>query len=266
MTYRRLPFDQYFIDTSEDFQKTGRVRAKIEYIGVEYTCDPEKHPIEHLLGIRHEVNYAFWYDEERDVIQIHFQKTNSKSDWFANIFEFASKYYDAFPFEGELVTLRVHRGWGDMYKAIKHIIRDQWQALHLAHPQAETEIIGWSLGSGQAMLCCQDLNYNFGIRPYLYTYGSVRPFKARPTERALLERYLNSICRKCCNFANRNDIVTYLPPFPGFRMILRREIGREAISLGKLLNPKLYHTSYHMKELYRRPKHRGENQAQDTGL
>ena len=46
---------------------------------------------------------------------------------------------------------------------IKHDVRDKWKELHEQHPDAETEILGWSLGSGLATLCCQDLNYNFGV-------------------------------------------------------------------------------------------------------
>ena len=98
---------------------------------------------------------------------------------------------DAIVFEDEPLQLRVHHGWGAMYRTIKKDIRQAWQDLKQAHPEADTEIIGWSLGSGQAILCCQDLNYNFGVKPHLFTFGSVRPFKSVPTNAQRMRRYLD---------------------------------------------------------------------------
>lgn len=247
MAYRRLPFEQYFINTSEDFNGTGKSTFRVTYTAVTY-CSGS---LQKALGLQHEMNYEIHYEPDRDVIQINFQRTLGFSDWFANIAEFSSRYYDAIEFEGQPLQLRVHHGWGNMYRSIKHDIRDQWTALHEAHPDAETEILGWSLGSGLATLCCQDLNYNFGVRPYLYTYGSVRPFRARRSEARRMHRYLRSVCGDCWNFANINDIVTYMPPFRGFMMVNRVEIGQaEKKTLGRLLKPWVYHTTYDRRELY----------------
>ena len=173
MAYQRLPYEEYFINTSEDFTHTGRATYPVRYTAVKYNTTK----FWKVFGISHEVNYEIHYEPDRDVIQMHFQRTLDAVDWFANIFEFASRYYHAIDFEGEHLQLRVHHGWGDMYVAIKHKVRDQWKELHDAHPTAATEILGWSLGSGIACLACQDLNFNFGVKPYLYTFGSVRPFK-----------------------------------------------------------------------------------------
>ena len=247
MEYRRLPFAQYFINTSEDFNGTGRSTFPIQYTAVTYVSGS----LQKALGLQHEMNYEIHYEPDRDVIQINFQRTLGFSDWFANIVEFSSRYYDAIDFEGEPLQLRVHHGWGNMYRSIKHDVRDKWRALHEAHPDAATEILGWSLGSGLATLCCQDLNYNFGVRPYLYTYGSVRPFKAVRANRERMERYLSSVSAECWNFANINDIVTYMPPFRGFMMVNRVEIGQaEKKTLGRLLKPWVYHTTYDRSELY----------------
>lgn len=131
-----------------------------------------------------------------------------------------------------------------MYRTIKHEIRHGWLELHEKYSTAYTEIIGWSLGSSQAILCAQDLNYNFGLKPYLYTFGSVRPFKGTKKNKKLLAKYLSSLCTECYNFANRNDIVTYMPPFRNFCMISRVDLGDAKISIKKLLNPFVYHTSY----------------------
>jgi len=247
MTYRRLPFEQYFINTSEDFNHTGNATYTVEYTAVSYSCNP----LEKLLGMNHEVNYEIHYEPDRDVIQIHFQKTNGRADWFANVAEFSSKYYDAIEFEGQPLQLRVHHGWAEMYKTIKRLIREEWKTLHDAHPEAETEVIGWSLGSGQATLCCQDLNYNFGAKPILITFGSVKPFKSLRSNREQMERYLATVCKECWNFANINDIITYMPPFRGFGTIRRVNVTeKKRITVARLLNPYYYHTIYDRKKLY----------------
>ncbi len=249
MDYHRLKFSQYFIDNSEDYNHTGLARRKIDYKAVSYECDTW---FEKLMKIKHEVNFDIWYEEERDVIQINFQKSNGRSDWFANIFEFSSRYYDSIEFDGKMLQLRVHHGWAEMYKTIKHEIRDQWKALKDEHPDAYTEIIGWSLGSGQAILCAQDLNYNFGVKPYLYTFGSVKPFKATLLNYMQMRKYMRSICEQAQNFANINDLVTYMPPFYGFMMPHRVNVGFDPRTLLRLLNPNHYHTIYDQGLLYAR--------------
>ena len=241
MGYYRLPFEQYFINTSEDFNHKGTVTYPINYTAVEYSTTA----LERLLGIGHEVNYEIHFEEERNVIQLNFQRTVGFSDWVANVGEFAVKYYDSIKFEDQQLQLRVHRGWGDMYLTIKREIRKQWYLMHQDHPDAETEIIGWSLGSGQAILCAQDLSFNYGIKPHLFTFGSVRPFKCVRENADLMKRYLASLCSECWNFADVNDIITYMPPFRGFEMINRVDVGTNLRrSIFRLVNPWRFHTGY----------------------
>ena len=248
MAYSRYGFTQYFIDNSEDYNKTGKATRQIHYSTVSYHCNR----LEELFKLNHEMNYEISYDKIRNVIQINFQKTSGISDWFVNIFEFSDKYYDAIDFRGHKLQLKVHHGWGEMYKSVKRTIREEWKKLHDENPDAETEIVGWSLGSALAILCSQDLNYNFGVRSHLITFGSVRPFAASKKDRLILKKYLHTVCKECYNFANINDIVTYMPPFRQFTMINRVEIGQsERKTIRRLLKPTVYHTIYDREELYR---------------
>ncbi|MCQ2417900.1 MAG: hypothetical protein MJ071_08855 [Oscillospiraceae bacterium] len=259
MEYKRLKFSQYFIDTSNDYNQTGKSRRKISYQQLHYQCNS----LEGAFHMHHEMNYDVYYDAERDVIQINFEDSNGLSDWYANIAEFSDKYYDSIVFEGKKLQLRVHHGWGEMYKSIKHILRREWSALHQEHPTAHTEIIGWSLGSGQAVLCAQDLNYNYGIRPYLYTFGSVRPFRHTFFNKERMLRYLSSICTKCYNFGNVNDIVSYMPCFYGFTNINSVRVGLERRSIRRLLNPRRYHTIYDTPAFYTEANIRANNKIAD---
>ncbi len=66
-----------------------------------------------------------------------------------------------------------------------------------------------------------------------------------------MREYLGSICSECWNFADINDIITYMPPFRGFQMINRVDLGtRYRRSIFRLLNPYRYHTGYDNAELY----------------
>ena len=247
MLYRRLPFREYFINTSEDYTHTGEATRQIRYDSFRYYSSR----LQRAIGLAHEVNYDVHYENDRDVIQLNFQRTLDKTDWVANIFEFSSKYYTAIDFKGEPLQLRVHHGWGNMYKAIKDAVRKRWKRLHDKHPNAHTEILGWSLGAGIACLAAQDLNYNFGVKPYLYTFGSVRPFKAAHKDRSRLREYLDTICTECLNFSDVNDLISYMPPFRGFTMINRVNVGLTMKkSLIKLLHPLKYHIHYDTEALY----------------
>ena len=247
--YQRLPYEEYFINTSEDYTRTGRVTYPVKYTAVKYNTTK----IGKLLGIAHEVNYEIHYEPDRNVIQLNFQRTQGQIDWIANVFESASRYYDAIEFEGEPLQIRVHHGWGTMYLAVKKQVREKWAELHDAHPDAATEIIGWSLGSAVACLCCQDLNYNFGVKPYLYTFGSVRPFRCKLGNKKRMHRYFSTLYTECANFADINDLISYLPPFVGFTMIRRVNVGTDLTrSFFRLIHPMLYHIHYDKPELYRK--------------
>jgi len=245
MEYEKLPFPQYFIDTSDDYNDTGKARYKIKYEQVIYIY-------------KNQVVCADWemhYEPDRNVIQINFEETDGKIDWFVN-FMFVEKYYDTFIWEGKKITLRVHGGWAAMYKAMKHKVRNKLAYLLELYPSAEVEVVGWSLGSGQAMLCAQDIFYNFGIRSHLITYGSVNPFKTNIFNRRKIRKYLKSCCKEVYNFSHKCDIVTYLPfRLLGFIKIKRVNLGHYGIFwLFKLFNPLKYHTHYDDEELYEKIK------------
>lgn len=231
MDYKRLPYEQYFIDTSQNVHGTDTVRNVVKYKSVTFDAN-------------HHAEYCVLYDKERDVIQIHFEKTNGKQDWKDN-FDFPKQLYDTFEWQGKEIKLYVHDGWGNMYHALKHDMHVDFEKLRKKHPEAKVEVIGWSLGSALAQLCVQDLNYRYGITSYCYTYGSVKPyfFKDKTTR-----HYIDSCYEECLNFYHRSDIVAYQPPFPGYHMIAAKPFGKYCPIA--LLDPWKYHTLYNEPEWY----------------
>lgn len=242
--YKRLPFEQYFIDQSlglylneEEKAAGAKPRFEVPYKEVKYKC---RH------GYDHNTYYAVVYDEERKVIQIYLKETSSKSQWRAN-FNFPDTYYDRFQFEGKDIQLKVARGWCDLYCAIKHNIRDEYKALFDKYGKREVEIIGWSLGSATAQLCAQDLFFNYGIKAHVFTYGSVKPFCGKDKD---MREYISKCYAECYNFRDCNDIVGYLVPLPGYFAIRHYTVAQDKFNLFKLFKPNKYHTEYSKSKLY----------------
>ena len=52
MSYRRLPFEEYFINTSEDYTHTGKVTYPVHYTAVPYNTTK----LGKLLGIHHDMS------------------------------------------------------------------------------------------------------------------------------------------------------------------------------------------------------------------
>lgn len=133
-----------------------------------------------------------------------------------------------------------------MYHALKHDMHVDLEKMMKEHPDADVEVIGWSLGSGLAQLGEQDINYRYNIKPYVYTFGSVKPFWY--TDK-ITAAYLQSTFEVGYNFCHKSDIVTYQPPFPCWHMLNRVDLGK--FHPVGLFDPWKYHTHYDDEKLYK---------------
>ena len=80
-----------------------------------------------------------------------------------------------------------------------------------------------------------------------------------------MHQYLSTLCTDCENFADVNDVISYMPPFRGFTMIRRVNVGTEQKrSFLKLLHPLRYHVHYDRPELYRRLSDREAEQTNES--
>ena len=234
MDYKRLNFEDYFIICSRNWngRTTNLELAKYEHIPYSYR------------GKEYLAEYLVRFDAARNCIQVIFEQTSSKSDWRVN-FNFASKIYDKFTFDGKLIQLKVHRGWGGMWLVCQQTVRTKIAALLEEHPDCFVEVFGWSLGSGLAQLCAEDIYFKFGIKPYLYTYGSVKPFFGKDTY-----NFVKSCCAEAYNFYDHCDIVGYMVPFWGWKAINHCMVKLEDFSITKLFKPNIYHRYYDVPEQY----------------
>lgn len=235
MQYQRLNFEDYFTICSRNTNNldTDLEIANYESIDYEYK------------GKKYTVDFQVRFDEPRNCLQVILQETSGKMDWLAN-FSFPAKIYDKFTFEGKIIQLKVHRGWGTMWLACQKAIRAQVVKLLAEHPGCYVEVFGWSLGSALAQLAAEDIYFKFGIKPYLYTYGSVKPFYGKDTY-----NFVKSCCEAAYNFYDHCDIVGYMVPFFGWRAINHCKVKLEKFSLIKLFKPQIYHTQYDVRGQYK---------------
>lgn len=230
--YKPLPFEDYFTICSQNY---NHIKTNLNLAW--YTKITYKHK-RHI----HYVNFQVRYDFSRRCIQVIFQQTADKTDWRAN-FEFSQNLYDNIIFKGKLISLKVHKGWGDMYNACKHEVRRKIGLWLKYHPNSFIEVFGWSLGSGIAQIAAEDIYYNFKIKPYLYTFGSVKPFANK-----ISWEYAKSCCQAAYNFYDHCDIVGYMVPW--YKATNHIKLKSEKFNIFKLFNPWKYHTLYDKKGIY----------------
>lgn len=234
MEYKRLSFEDYFSICSQNYNGRHCAEPIAQYKSIPYN----------YKGHDYEANYQVRFIEARNCIQVIFQATAGKADWRAN-FDFPSKMYDQFTFEGKVIQIRAHGGWAAMWFALQDTVRLEVAALLEKHPDAFIEVFGWSLGSGISQLAAEDIYFKFGIKPYLYTYGSVKPFFGKTTY-----NYVQHCCEKAYNFYDHCDIVGYMVPFLGWRALNHIKIKLEKFCIIKLFKPQIYHTKYDTEGLY----------------
>lgn len=132
-----------------------------------------------------------------------------------------------------------------MWLACKDKVREKVKTLLGRHKNCYVEIFGWSLGSGLAQIAAEDVYYKFGVMPYLYTFGSVKPFYGHKTY-----NYVKHCCAAVYNFYDHCDIVGYMVPLPGWHAINHVKVKLERFAPHKLFNPYKFHTRYFVPWLY----------------
>ena len=238
MEYKRLPFEDYYTICSGNWNNLETNLAIAAYESISYNYRNRQYAVE----------YQVRFDELRNCIQVILQQTSDKMDWLTNL-DFPSKVYDKFTFDNNLIQLRVHRGWGNMWLVCQKEIRNKIEELLNKHSNCYIEVFGWSLGSALAQLAAEDIYFKYNIKPYLYTFGSVKPFFGRTTY-----NFVKSCYTEAFNFYDHCDIVGYMVPFLGWRAINHCKVKRERFSILKLFKPLTYHTKYDTPGQYEKYK------------
>lgn len=195
------------------------------------------------------VDWVIEKDDEEKKIRLLFQESNGLKDWITN-FRFPGKLY-----KKQNSVLRVHKGYGNAWKSANDSIMNYLIKVCDENPDYKVIIAGWSYGGAMAQLAAEDFNFrtrsnlnnvNSGKKATLVTFGSPKLICGPRTK-----DYMITCCERIFQYSQCNDMVTYLPPFRGYRQILLpKRIGRK-FNLIEWFKPLIYHTRYDDLRLYK---------------
>ena len=180
-----------------------------------------------------DVDFFVDLDPVNYTLNVYFLGSNSKTDW-KNNFNFPSKVY-----KNQQSCLRAHRGFVKAYKSANDYLFDEMRAISAEFlvpiKDLQVTFVGHSFGGAMAVLAAEDFFFRFHQKPNIVTFGAPRVFANKKST-----KYVESVCEDIFQFAHRNDVVTYLPPF--FRHIKKHKLGK--FKLKGIFQPNIYHLIY----------------------
>ena len=182
------------------------------------------------------VDYQIIDDKEELITYLIFQESNGSKDW-KNNFNFPAK-----PYKEASQLLFYHGGYCKAWKSANDVIMNELKE-HL-EKHYDVYVIGWSLGGAMAVIAAEEIFYRYHIKSILVTFGAPKVCYGKKTVRNVRKSIKFAV-----QFANRNDIVTYQPPFSFYGHVGKTSVG-EKFSLFKIWNPWKYHTMYDNQSLY----------------
>lgn len=176
-----------------------------------------------------DVDYDIEVDDVNKTIGVFFEESATEQDWKTN-FNFPVR-----PYKHQKSCLWVHRGFKKAWKSANDkIIRE---VIDIRSRTGYNVIfIGWSFGGAMCQFAVEDFFFNTGIRSDVITFGAPNVFFGKKSV-----NYVKSCCKSVVQFANRNDVVTIMPPL--YSQICKIKIG-DKFNLFKLFKPKIYHCNY----------------------
>ena len=159
--------------------------------------------------------------EEGSTIYIVFQGSNGKSDWKDN-FNFYKKSSKIIPYSNKKSKLKVNKGFIEQYKKVRETIQNIIQY----NNYEKVIVTGHSLGGALSILCSVDLQYNYDITPYCFSFANPNVGNKYFSE-SFLKRI--SIFQ---SFKNWNDVVCNVP----LQILGYKDLGRIKVKSKKKHN------------------------------
>lgn len=185
------------------------------------------------------VQWIIKVDDVNKVVMLIFEETADKRDWINN-FNFPVKIY-----KKQESCLLAARGWGNAYRSCKDEVMYAMEVAIDIAKDYDFHICGWSYGGALSVLAAEDFYYRFHKKASVYTFGSPKPLWGKKAQ-----RYVRSCINDIRQYNHINDCVTLLPPFVGYKRVVKNKIGK-GFSLCKLFNPNVYHCIYDEEKLYK---------------
>ena len=185
------------------------------------------------------VNWLIKIDHEERVIRLLFEESNGKKDWLNNL------KFPIRPYKKQENVLWVAKGWGNAYKSCNDTIQTALVSTVNEYKNYGVEIIGWSYGGAMAVLAAEDFHFRTKLKPNVYTFGAPKPIFGKKSK-----KHIEDCCSEIKQYANVNDCVVIMPPFPGYKHINKIKVGNRKFNLIEWFKPKIYHTIYDDETIY----------------
>ena len=135
-------------------------------------------------------------------------------------------------------------GWQTAFNSCKGLMMNEVLMAMNTFPDYKVVCLGHSYGGAGSVLVGIEIFFQTGIRPDLVTFGAPKPLFS------FITRYITRLFfNKVTQYAHWCDIVSYMPPLPGYWNVKVIRLGK--FSLKGLFDPTDYHQCYDDESLYR---------------
>lgn len=186
-----------------------------------------------------DVDWKIEVDKVEKKIRLLFQGSVSKTDWRINL-QFPVK-----PYKRQTITWFGCKGWVKAYKSCNDIIMDAISKTINEYPKYIIEVSGHSLGGVMTIYAAEDINYRFGIKPEVITFGCPKCVFGSKTK-----KYIYNCFSSIIQYRNINDFVTYNPPLIGYKHINDNRLNIK-FKLKELFNLDSNHHIYGIEKYYK---------------
>lgn len=186
-----------------------------------------------------DVDWCIYKEQDTKTIYLVFAESNSMLDWIHNL-SFPTKAY-----KNQCSCIRAARGWLKAWKSCNDEVADTVIKVLNDSPDYTLTVTGWSYGGAIALLAAEDLAFRtkYTRKPNVITFGAPKPFWGKHSV-----RYLKKVLGSIKEYKHLNDIVGYMPPFPGYKQLGKVKLGK--FNFFKLFNPVVYHQCYGDSQYY----------------
>lgn len=175
---------------------------------------------------------------EEKTIYVFTQFSTSTLDWIINfLFFFIPQVRRWYLYFAAL-------GWQTAFNSCKGMIMNEVLLAMNTFPDYKVVCLGHSYGGAGSVLVGIEIFFQTGRRPDLVTFGAPKPLFGIIT-RCFTRLFFDKVTQ----YAHKCDIVSYMPPLPGYWNVKVIRLGK--FSLKGLFDPETYHQCYGDESLYR---------------
>ena len=177
-------------------------------------------------------------ENEEQTIYVFSQFSTSTLDWIVNfLFFFIPQIRRWYVYFACL-------GWQTAFNSCKGLMMNEVMSAMNLFPGYKVVCCGHSYGGAGSVLVGIEIFFQTGIRPDLITFGAHKPLVFLFTK-LITRLFFNKVVQ----YAHKADIVTYMPPLPGYWNVKVKRIGKFNLK-DLLFNSAKMHTCYGDKSLY----------------